>query len=45
MGAKYDKVKKKWGKGQTKGRKCSSTLVLTAFTIMGKCNARVCMFE
>ncbi len=32
---------KKWGKGQTKGKNCSSTLVLTAVTTMGKYNVMV----
>ncbi len=30
--------KNEWGKGQTVGKNCSSTFVLTAFTILGQFN-------
>jgi len=31
---------KNWGKGQTGGKKCSGTLILTAWTTMGKDNVK-----
>ncbi len=34
MGAKHDKVKKERAKGRLRGKKCSSTLVLTTITTM-----------
>ncbi len=35
MGVKHDKVEKKQGKGQTKGKIYNSALLLTVLTTMG----------
>jgi len=39
---KHDEVKKSRAEGRLKGRKCSSVLVLSALSTMGKCNVRAC---
>jgi hypothetical protein len=40
MGAKFDKVRKKLGKGQAWGKNCNNIFVPTALTTIGKYKMR-----